>query len=80
MEKLENKVMMIFEEATNLRKTRIELEQKITKQFFDQIKELKRIFEVDIHEREEREGKSIASLKNLYKHAMERIYAQEKER
>jgi len=41
---------------------------------------LKKIFEGDIHGREEREGKSMDILRAMYRRTMERVWGEERER
>jgi hypothetical protein len=77
---LESRAVAMTEEVGELRRSRAELEERIARQFNDQVRDLKRIFEQDVREREEKEGRSMAALKGLYKGAMERIYSEERQR
>lgn len=56
-----------------LKRSRLDVEGKINKQFMEQIRQLKRIFEKDVREREEKENNIIASLKVMYKSALSSI-------
>ena len=48
MEGLDSKISAIAEEVVALRRARVELEDRINKQFAEQLKELKKIFEKKI--------------------------------
>lgn len=52
MEGLDSKIAAIAEEVVALRRARVELEDRINKQFAEQLKELKKIFEADVRARE----------------------------
>ena len=54
MESLEAKISTIADEVVSLRRARVELEERINRQFAEQLRELKKIFETDIRVREDR--------------------------
>ena len=51
MNRLEGKVEAIGEEVVTLRKARTELQERVSGQFSQQIKQLRRIFETDVQAR-----------------------------
>lgn len=63
-----------------MKRSRYVLEEKIYKQFIEQIKELKKIYERDVKEREERENQLVECLKGVYTALMEQIKKEEVER
>ena len=48
MLRLEGRATEMAEEVVELRRSRLELEERITRQFNDQLRDLKRIFESDV--------------------------------
>ena len=56
-----------------MRKNRADLEEKIFKQFNDQLRDLKVVFNKTIKNREERELKILEMLKDVYKRHSESI-------
>ena len=63
-----------------MKKSRYLLEEKIYKQFIEQIKELRKIYERDLREREERENQLVECLKGVYMSLMEQVRKEEMER
>ena len=63
-----------------MRRTRLQLEDKISKQFNDQIADLKSVFAKTIKIREEKELKILELLKNVYRKHMESIKKEDNER
>lgn len=60
-----------------MRRNRAELEDKIFRQFNDQIRDLKTVFQKTVRQREERELKILEMLKTVYKKHSESIQSEE---
>lgn len=56
MKRVDSKINTIIAEVLDLKKARTELETRINRQFLDQIRELKLIFDRNLKEREHRES------------------------